>query len=312
MYVNLLVIICFLFVGLSVRSELFLAAEPFSTFFTPLHFMYLCVPFHVLSGIEFLLTNNTDRFNVLLHVFLQEVLIWLSHKTFVANKTCWTVPHMLPLDVLLKIVFVHCCVFTRCARMHWNFRNATFAALQYLVWATCTCTWLPFWGKVGAVQTMWLNLWMPDQTAQPQDKKSIANLQKLYLCSDRDEIFVGLQYLVWPTCICTFWGKVGEVFTMWINLLMQNQVVQPHDKNQIRITPKILGLFWFDFLLCGSTTWFCINSWSHAVHTSPTFPQLHLCQIRRYAMYCSSNLYVHIVAIQVQEQGAEAKCQEPP
>ena len=194
-----------------------------------------------------------------------------------------------------------------------SFRNATFVALQYLAWATCTCTWLPFWGKVGAVQTMWLNLWMPDQTAQPQDKKSIANLQKLYLCSDRDEIFVGLQYLVWPTCICTFWGKVGEVFTMWINLLMQNQVVQPHDKNQIRITPrpKILGLSWFDFLLCGSTTWFYINRWSHAVHTSPTFPQLHLCQIRRYAMYCSSNLYVHIVAIQVQEQGAEAKCQEP-
>ena len=117
MYVNLLVIICFLFVGLSVRSELFLAAEPFSTFFTPLHFMYLCVPFHVLSGIEFLLTNNTDRFNVLLHVFLQEVLIWLSHKTFVANKTCWTVPHML----MCCLVFVHCCVFTRCARMHWNF-----------------------------------------------------------------------------------------------------------------------------------------------------------------------------------------------
>ena len=30
--------------------------------------------------------------------------------------------------------------------------------------------------------------------------------------------------------------------------------------------------------------------------------QLHLCQIRRYAMYCLSNLCVHIVAIQVPKQ----------
>ena len=103
----------------------------------------------------------------------------------------------------------------------------------------CTCTRLPFWGKVGAVQTMWLNLWIRDQVVQCTAtwKEINCNLQQLYLCSDRDAIFVGLQYLVWATCMCTFWGKAGEVFTMWINLLMQNQVVQPHDKKSNQNNP---------------------------------------------------------------------------
>ena len=112
--------ICFLWTCLCARSSFF-TAEPFPTFFTPLHFMYLCVPFQILSSIEFLFANNTVWFNVLLRVFLQEVLIWLSNKTLVANKTWWTVPNMLPLVVLLKIVFVHCRVFTRCALMQCNF-----------------------------------------------------------------------------------------------------------------------------------------------------------------------------------------------
>ena len=51
-----------------------------------------------------------------------------------------------------------------CVKCAWAF--VTFINL-------CTCTRLPFWGKVGAVQTMWLNLWIRDQVVQPHDKKSL-------------------------------------------------------------------------------------------------------------------------------------------
>ena len=87
---------------LSVCSELFGATKPFPTFFTSLYFMYFDVPFQILPCIKFLFANNTDGFNVLLHV-------------------CCPSAHMLPFDVLLKIVFVHCWVVTRAALMHWNY-----------------------------------------------------------------------------------------------------------------------------------------------------------------------------------------------
>ena len=44
-------------------------------------------------------------------------------------------------------------------------------------------------------------------------------------------------------------------------------------RNQIRINLESLGLFWFDFLSCGCTTWFCIKRFIHIVNTSPAFPQ---------------------------------------
>ena len=90
---------------------------------TFLFFLWTCV----CDLNSFLLLNHfphsshlSNGFNVLLHVFLQQVLIRLSYVTFVANKICCLAPQMLPLDVLLKIVFVLCWVFTRCALMQWK------------------------------------------------------------------------------------------------------------------------------------------------------------------------------------------------
>ena len=82
-----------------------------------------------------------------------------------------------------------------------------------------------------------------------------------------------IAYLrIWQRCN---WGKVGEVWTVWLHLLIQNQVVEPHNKKSNQDKPRIFGLgvnlIWF--LSCGCTTWFCIKRFIHIVNTSPTFPQ---------------------------------------
>ena len=82
-----------------------------------------------------------------------------------------------------------------------------------------------------------------------------------------------IAYLrIWQRCN---WGKVGEVWTAWLHLLIQNQVVEPHNKKSNQDKPRIFGLgvilIWF--LSCGCTTWFCIKRFIHIVNTSPTFPQ---------------------------------------
>ena len=51
------------------------------------------------------------------------------------------------------------------------------------------------------------------------------------LSYSRDAPFVDLEFLIWATCLCTLWPFLGKVWTMWLNLLMQDQIVQPHDKN---------------------------------------------------------------------------------
>ena len=67
--------------------------------------------------------------------------------------------------------------------------------------------------------------------------------------------------------------KSGEVWTVWLNLLIQNQVVQPHNKKSNQNKPRISGVILIWFLSCGCTTWFCIKRFIHIVNTSPAFPQ---------------------------------------
>ena len=60
--------------------------------------------------------------------------------------------------------------------------------------------------------------------------------------------YVHIQYIaylrIWQRCN---WGKVGEVWTVWLDLLIQNQVVQPHNKKSNQNKPRISGviLIWF-------------------------------------------------------------------
>ena len=79
--------------------------------------------------------------------------------------------------------------------------------------------------------------------------------------------------------------KVGEVWTAWLHLLIQNQVVEPHNKKSNQNKPRIFGVILIWFLSRGCTTWFCIKRFIHIVNTSPTFPQnvhIHVAQTR----YC--------------------------
>ena len=82
-----------------------------------------------------------------------------------------------------------------------------------------------------------------------------------------------IAYLrIWQRCN---WVKVREVWTAWLQLLIQNQVVEPHNKKSNQDKPRIFGLgvnlIWF--LSCGCTSWFCIKRFIHIVNTSPAFPQ---------------------------------------
>ena len=80
-----------------------------------------------------------------------------------------------------------------------------------------------------------------------------------------------IAYLrIWQRCN---WGKVGEVWTAWLHLLIQNQVVEPHNKKSNQNKPRIFGVILIWFLSCGCTTWFCLKRFIHMVNTSPTFPQ---------------------------------------
>ena len=115
--INLLVLICLLLVDCFVWFKLFFAAKPHSTFFTPLYFVYLCVPFQCFPWVECLLAHHTYRFYVFLHVFCKKVLISLPFETFVTNKTAGIVPHMLSFHVITQIIFVHGVVLTRWALM---------------------------------------------------------------------------------------------------------------------------------------------------------------------------------------------------
>ena len=70
LYINFAGHVFISLVELSVKSEFFGATEPFPAFFTSLYFVDFDVPFQILLSIKFPFANNTDWFNVLLHVLL--------------------------------------------------------------------------------------------------------------------------------------------------------------------------------------------------------------------------------------------------
>ena len=125
-----------------------------------------------------------------------------------------------------------------------------------------------------------------------------------------------IAYLrIWQRCN---WVKVREVWTAWLQLLIQNQVVEPHNKKSNQNKPRIFGVILIWFLSCGCTTWFCIKRFIHIVSTSPTFPQnvhihyklvkqvkqdianlrkFHLCQSRG-TTFVNLQLISYLVAVQ--------------
>ena len=97
------------------QFEFFFGVEILTTLLIPLNFMNFFVPLSIFRAVECFLTNNTDRYNMLLSVFVKQVFGGFCGKTLGTDETVETIIipiAVLPFDVVSHIVFVHCLVVT--------------------------------------------------------------------------------------------------------------------------------------------------------------------------------------------------------
>ena len=110
--INLLVLICLL-VDCFVWFKLPFATKPHSTFFTPLYFVYLCVPFQCFPWIECLLTYHTYQFYVFLHVFSSKTFFFSL--SILGCSTCLSTCLSTSLAILMTLIlFLRAILLTDC------------------------------------------------------------------------------------------------------------------------------------------------------------------------------------------------------